>query len=161
MTKKASEALKIASDNLEKQGYILKIWDAYRPQTAVNHFVKWAENILDIKMKEVFYPDVDKDKLFELGYIASRSRHSRGSTVDLTIVDIKTGKEVDMGSPFDFFGEISHHGTSLITEEQTANRNILKTEMENAGFKSYSEEWWHFTLKDQPYPDNYFDFLVE
>jgi len=112
-------------------------------------------------MKEYFYPDVDKSRLFEFEYIAARSGHSRGSTVDLTIVDMKTGKEVDMGAPFDFFGEISHHGTTLITEEQTANRNILKTAMENARFKIYPYEWWHYTLKDEPYPDTYFDFPVE
>lgn len=161
MTRKAAEALKIASDELWKMGYVLKIWDAYRPQTAVNHFVRWAKDISDTKMKKYFYPDVDKSKLFELGYVADRSGHSRGSTVDLTLVDKKTGLEVDMGSHFDLFDEISHHGTKLISEEQTQNRNILKIAMERAGFWSYPGEWWHYTLKDEPFPNTYFDFSVE
>ena len=141
MTKKAAEALKKASDELENQGYILKIGDAYRPQTAVDHFVRWAKDILDVKMKEYFYPNVDKSKLIELDYISERSGHTRGSTVDLTIVDKTTGLEVDMGSHFDLFDEISHHGTKLISEEQAENRNILKTAMENAGFKADDAEW--------------------
>ena len=161
LTKQAAEALKVANDELRSKGYCLKIWDAYRPQTAVNHFKKWAEDISDVRMKKYFYPDVDKSRLFELGYIAEKSGHSRGSTVDLTIIDMVTGEEVDMGAPFDFFGEISHHGTTEITDEQTANRNILKTAMENAGFNPYSNEWWHYTLTDEPFADTYFDFPVE
>ncbi|MCL2311587.1 MAG: M15 family metallopeptidase [Firmicutes bacterium] len=161
ISKEAANALKIANEEIKMIGYCFKIWDAYRPQRAVQHFIRWAKDTTDNKMKKYFYPDVDKSKLFELGYIAVRSGHSRGSTVDLTIVDMKTGKEVDMGAQFDFFHEISNHGTSLITEKQAANRNILKIAMENAGFKSYSKEWWHYTLKDEPFPDTYFDFLVE
>ncbi len=161
LSAQAADALKKVNVALQAQGYTLKIFDAYRPQTAVAHFVRWAKDIKDTKRKEAFYPQVDKSKLFELGYIAEKSGHSRGSTVDLTIVDMKTGKEVDMGSPFDFFGPISHHGTNLITPEQTKNREILKSAMTGNGFKPYDEEWWHYTLKNEPYPDTYFDFPVD
>lgn len=161
LSEEAAEALKVASDELQAQGYVLKIYDAYRPQGAVDHFVRWAQDEDDIINKAYFYPDIDKERLFPEGYIMERSGHSRGSTVDLTIIDKQTGKEVDMGSPFDFFGPISHHGTDLITEEQTDNRLILKNAMEKAGFKPYDEEWWHYTLIDEPYSDTYFDFLVE
>lgn len=157
----AANALKRAGETLRQQGYVLKIFDAYRPQIAVDHFVRWAADLKDTRNKAVFYPDVDKDKLFAQGYIARKSGHSRGSTVDLTLVNMKTGREVDMGSPFDFFGPISHHGTSLITPEQAANREILKKAMTTSGFKPYAEEWWHYTLKDEPYPDTYFNFTVE
>jgi zinc D-Ala-D-Ala dipeptidase len=137
----AANALKKASDILKSKGYVIKIFDAYRPQQAVDHFVRWAQDIQDTKMKEAFYPQVDKGDLFRLGYIAEKSGHTRGSTVDLTIVDIKTGEEIDMGSPFDFFGSISHHDTNLISAQQTANRKILKNAMGESGFKSYHEEW--------------------
>jgi D-alanyl-D-alanine dipeptidase len=157
----AAQALKIANDDLRRQGYALKIFDAYRPQTAVNHFVRWAADLSDTLTKEYFYPDIDKSRLFPEGYIAEKSGHSRGSTVDLTIINLQSGKEIDMGSPFDFFGEISHHGTLLISYEQTQNREILKTAMLNAGFKLYDEEWWHYTLTNEPYPDTYFDFPVK
>ena len=161
LTEEAAAALKVAADILEEQGFYIKVFDAFRPQRAVDHFVRWAQDLDDQKMKELFYPDVDKSKLFELGYIAEKSGHSRGSTVDLTLVEIATGKELDMGSGFDFFGPISHHGTGLITKEQEANRNILRDAMVAAGFAIYPEEWWHYTLKDEPYPDQYFDFPVD
>ncbi len=161
LTVKAAQALKKAADNLYKQGYYIKIFDAYRPQRAVDHFKRWAKDLDDTKMKEKYYPDLDKAVLFEMGYIAERSGHSRGSTVDLTLVDISTGQELDMGSGFDFFGEISNHGTHLITKEQEKNRNILRDAMVDAGFEVYPEEWWHYTLKDEPYPDTYFDFPVK
>ncbi|NLO96645.1 MAG: M15 family metallopeptidase [Peptococcaceae bacterium] len=160
LTKAAAQALKKAADDLYEQGYYIKIFDAYRPQRAVDHFIRWAQDLDDTKMKEKYYPDLDKSVLFELGYIAEKSGHSRGSTVDLTLVDIATGEELDMGSGFDFFGEISHHGTDLITEEQEKNRNILRDAMVSAGFEVYPEEWWHYKLKDEPYPDTYFDFPV-
>ncbi len=160
LSAKAADGLKRASDILNPQGYGLKIFDAYRPQTAVDHFVRWARDVRDTRQKAIFYPNVDKSKLFTLGYIARKSGHSRGSTVDLTLVDLRTGKEVDMGSPFDFFGPISHHGTALITPEQTANREILKKAMVAGGFVPYSKEWWHYTLVNEPYPDTYFNFPV-
>ena len=160
LTEEAAAALKTAADLVEEQGYYIKVFDAYRPQQAVDHFVSWAKDLDDQRMKAYFYPEVDKSKLFELGYIAEKSGHSRGSTVDLTLVDIATGKEVDMGSDFDFFGPISHHGTDLITVEQEANRNILRDAMVEAGFEIYPEEWWHYRLRNEPYPNEYFDFEV-
>lgn len=160
LTAEAAQALKKAGDELRSQGYLLKIFDAYRPQQAVDHFVRWAKEINDTIYKRVFYPDVDKSKLFTLGYIASKSGHSRGSTVDLTLVDIYTGKELDMGAPFDFFGPKSGHGTHLVTPAQTANREILKNAMLKHGFRSYKEEWWHYTLNGEPYPETYFGFKV-
>lgn len=161
LTQEAAEALKKAADILYEQGYYIKIFDAYRPQRAVDHFIRWAKDLDDTKMKGKYYPDLDKSVLFELGYIAEKSGHSRGSTVDLTLVDIATGEELDMGSGFDFFGEISNHGTDLITEEQERNRNILRDAMVAAGFEVYPEEWWHYKLKYEPYPDTYFDFPVK
>jgi len=134
LTAEAAQALKKAADELYEQGYYIKIFDAYRPQRAVDHFMHWAQDPNDAKMKEKYYPDLDKSVLFELGYIAEKSGHSRGSTVDLTLVEIATGEELDMGSGFDFFGKISNHGTSLITPQQEKNRNILRDAMVNAGF---------------------------
>jgi len=160
LTKQAAEALKVAAEILEKQGYYIKIFDAYRPQRAVDHFVRWGKDLEDQKMKEFFYPDVDKALLFELGYIAKRSSHTRGSVVDLTLVYKDTGEEVDMGSPFDLFGEISHHDTNMITPEQAANRRILRDAMVAAGFEPYPNEWWHYRLIDEPYPNTYFNFPV-
>ncbi len=160
LSRKAAEALKNVAGELAAQGFALKIFDAYRPQTAVNHFVRWAGDPRDITAKSAFYPEVDKSRLFEEGYIASRSGHSRGSTVDLTIVDVASGKELDMGSPFDFFGPVSHHGAKGISPIQTANRKVLRDVMEKHGFKIYPEEWWHYTLANEPYPDTYFDFPV-
>jgi len=160
LTVEAAQALEKVGDELRIQGFLLKIFDAYRPQKAVAHFVRWAQDLNDTIYRQAFYPDVDKSKLFELGYIAQRSGHSRGSTVDLTLVDILTGQEIDMGSPFDFFGPISGHGTHLITEVQTANRELLKNAMIRHGFRINREEWWHYTLIDEPHPNTYFDFDV-
>ncbi len=161
MTREAAEALKAVSDDLMRRGYRLKIYDAYRPQTAVDHFVRWAEDIKDTRMKNYFYPKVDKTRLFDEGYIAAKSGHSRGSTVDLTLFDMKTGKEVDMGGTFDWFGEESHPDyVGKLTRKQLHNRKILRDAMIRHGFKPIEEEWWHFTLKDEPYPDTYFTFPV-
>jgi peptidyl-dipeptidase Dcp len=157
----AASALKKVQQELNQQGLGLKIFDAYRPQRAVDNFVRWAADIKDTKMKKQFYPDIDKSNLFNLGYIAYKSGHSRGSTIDLTIIKLDSGEELDMGSPFDFFGPISHHDTKLITEEQRENRRLLKGLMEKHGFAAYPEEWWHYTLKDEPYPDKYFNFPVQ
>lgn len=153
--------MKAVSDELNRKGYELKIFDAYRPKKAVSQFITWAKDSKDIKMKEFFYPNVDKTKLFKLGYIATKSGHSRGSTVDLTLVYKKTGKEVDMGSTYDFLDVISNHGTKKITPKQTANRNILKNAMVKHGFKLYTKEWWHYTLNNEPFPKHYYDFNVE
>lgn len=160
LTREAAAALKNVYEALGKQGYGLKIFDAYRPQSAVNHFIRWAKDSGDNRMKARYYPDLDKSVLFASGYIARKSAHSRGSTVDLTLVDLATGREVDMGSPFDFFGPVSGHGSSLIGTDQRANREILKKAMQAGGFLSYSKEWWHYTLKNEPYPATYFDFPV-
>ena len=161
MTKEGAAALKVASDELVSKGYRLKIFDAYRPQTAVNHFIRWAEDVPDVRMKEYFYPDVDKSLLFELEFICAKSSHSRGSTVDLTLFDMQSGREVDMGGTFDWFGDLSYPDYEGITEAQKENRRILRDAMLDAGFKPFDTEWWHFTLADEPYPDTYFDFPVK
>ena len=160
LTKEAAAALKAASDDCVARGYRLKIYDAYRPQRAVSHFMRWAKDIGDVRMKPYFYPHLDKSVLFDQGYIAEKSGHSRGSTVDLTLFDMKTEKEVDMGGTFDWFGEESHPDFQGVTEAQLANRMLLREIMLAHGFKPLAEEWWHFMLKDEPYPDTYFDFPV-
>ncbi|MBQ9456513.1 MAG: M15 family metallopeptidase [Thermoguttaceae bacterium] len=160
LTKEAAQALKAASDDCLRRGYRLKIYDCYRPQRAVSHFMRWAKDTDDTRMKAYFYPNLDKSVLFEQGYILEKSGHSRGSTVDLTLFDMKTGKEVDMGGTFDWFGEESHPDFKGITPEQFKNRMILREIMLSNGFKPLEEEWWHFTLKNEPYPDTYFDFPV-
>ena len=160
LTIEAARALKQAANELFVQGYRLKVFDAYRPATAVKHFVLWGIEDTDIRMKPYFYPDLAKQELFEKGYIASKSSHSRGSTVDLTLLDMAAGKEADMGSPFDFFGPVSHPDCRTITEEQYQNRMRLRHVMMRSGFQPIDCEWWHFTLKDEPYPDTYFDFPV-
>ena len=157
----AAKALKEIQTKLMLSGLSLKIFDAYRPQQAVDHFVRWAKVMNDTLMKQLYYPDVQKSELFTLGFIASKSGHTRGSTVDLSIVDVKTNKEVDMGSSYDFFGEKSHPFYKKITEAQMKNRMLLRTIMIKNGFIPYDNEWWHFTLKDEPYPTTYFNFLIE
>ncbi len=160
LTKQAARALKSVSNEMNVRGYRLKVFDAYRPASAVKHFVLWGIEDTDIRMKPYFYPDLEKQELFMKGYIASRSSHSRGSTVDLTLLDMKTGKEVDMGSPFDMFSEVSHPDYKGITEEQYENRMQLRNVMIRNGFEPIDCEWWHFTLRDEPYPDTYFEFPV-
>ncbi|MBQ4493917.1 MAG: M15 family metallopeptidase [Elusimicrobiaceae bacterium] len=159
MTKKALAALKIAADDLRKQGYRLLIWDSYRPQKAVDNFVKWINDPSDPGDK-TFYPKLEKSNLLEGNYIMAKSGHTRGSTIDLTIIK-KDGAFVDMGGTFDLFSEVSHPDYKKITKKQKKNRKILKEAMEKAGFKGIDSEWWHFTLKDEPYPDTYFNFDVE
>lgn len=161
LTRQAADSLRAVSDDLKKQGYRLKIYDAYRPQCAVDHFVRWAADVNDTLMKPYFYPDVPRDRLFELGYIAKKSGHTRGSTVDLTLFDMATEKEVDMGGTFDWFGLESHPDYRGITPEQYHNRMILREAMLRHGFKPIGEEWWHFTLKDEPFPNTYFTFPVK
>ena len=137
----------------------LLIWDAYRPQRACDSFKAWALNG-DHSTKSRYYPNTAKQDLFKLGYIAERSTHSRGSTVDLTIIDAKTGKMLDMGSPFDLFDSISHPDSKKVTEQQFKNRQLLKSIMEKHGWRALSTEWWHFTLEGEPFPDTYFHFSV-
>ena len=160
LTKESAEALKEVSDDLAAKGYRLKIYDAYRPQMAVTHFVKWAQDTEDVRMKEYFYPELEKDTLFPQGYIDEHSGHSRGSTVDLTLFDMSTEKELDMGGTFDYFGELSHPDYMDITEEQYNNRMLLRDVMLRHGFRPLEEEWWHFTLDNEPYPETYFTFPV-
>ena len=182
LTHQAADSLKAVSDDVISLGYRLKIYDAYRPQMGVDHFVRWAADIADTTMRRYFYPDVDKSRLFELEYIMAKSGHTRGSTVDLTLFDMTTEKEVDMGGTFDWFGPESHpdfcgnpetgqytgdnskspvNPKRSITPEQFHNRMILRDAMLRHGFKPLDSEWWHFTLKDEPYPDTYFTFPVK
>lgn len=180
LTRQAAAALKQVSDEVVSQGYRLKIYDAYRPQKAVDHFVRWAADIADTLMKPYFYPDLDKSVLFEQEYIMEKSGHTRGSTVDLTLFDMASEKELDMGGTFDWFGPESHpdfcgnpetgeytgdgskspKGRS-ITAEQFANRMTLRRAMLAHGFKPINTEWWHFTLREEPFPDTYFTFPVK
>jgi D-alanyl-D-alanine dipeptidase len=160
LTRQAARALKSVSNEMLVRGYRLKIFDAYRPAGAVKHFVLWGIEDTDIRMKPYFYPDLEKQELFNRGYIAKESSHSRGSAVDLTLLDMRTGKEVDMGGPFDFFSELSHPDYRGITDEQYENRMTLQRAMLRNGFQIMDCEWWHFTLENEPYPDTYFAFPV-
>ncbi len=157
----AAEALRKAAVDLEFQGYGVKVFDAYRPQKSVDHFVAWSKVADDTSQKQVYYPNVKKEELFPGGYIAAKSGHSRGSAIDLTLVDLSTGKEVDMGTPFDYFGEASHPSSELVSDSARANRKILQDAMIHAGFEPIETEWWHFYLKEEPYPETYFDFNIK
>ena len=180
MTRQAADSLKAVSDEVKAMGYRLKIYDTYRPQRGVDHFVRWAKDIPDTLMRKNFYPELTKDVLFPQGYIAAHSGHSRGSTVDLTLFDMKTEKEVDMGGTFDWFGGESHPDFCgnpdtgeytgdnskspvgrKITAEQFANRMILRRVMMRHGFLPIDTEWWHFILKNEPYPTTFFNFPVK
>ncbi len=185
LTEDAANALAKVQKNLKEYSMSLKIYDCYRPQRAVDHFVRWAADIDDRRMKAEFYPDVDKKNLFNDGYIASKSGHSRGSTMDITIVPIptprqeefKTGQKlkdcrlsaskrfkdnsINMGTGFDCFDPLSHTANPKLGVEAKRNRLLLKTLMEKHGFKNYKNEWWHYTLKDEPYPKKYFDFVIK
>ena len=160
LTREAAQALKEASNEAMEQGFRLKIYDAYRPQKAVDHFVRWAKDPEDIRMKAFFYPDLEKTEIIPQGYIAEHSGHSRGSTVDLTLFDMATQQDVDMGGTFDFFGELSHPDYSGVSEVQHANRMLLQSLMVKHGFRPLETEWWHFTLENEPWPDTYFTFSV-
>lgn len=159
-TAEAALCLGKAMDSLQAQGYGLMIFDAYRPQKAVDHFRRWSQQPEDGRTKAEFYPDLDKTQLFPLGYIALRSGHSRGSTIDLTLTD-GAGLPLDMGSNFDFMGDRSHHGYPHLPQEVLARRKLLRSAMEKAGFSAYENEWWHYRLASEPYPDTYFDFDIE
>ncbi len=160
LTVEAARMLKAVSNELFVQGYRLKVFDAYRPACAVRQFVLWGIEDTDIRMKPYFYPDLEKQELFLKGYIAKQSSHSRGSAIDVTLLDMKTGKEVDMGSPFDLFSEVSHPSFRGISQEQYENRMLLQKVMVRNGFVPLDCEWWHFCLKDEPYPDTCFAFPV-
>lgn len=160
-TAKAAEGLQRASAALKEKGYGLLIYDAYRPKRAVDSFIKWGNSSEDNLTKAEFYPDIHKKDLFKLGYLARRSAHSRGSAIDLTLFSLRTNEPLDMGSPFDFLGSVSNHGTKLITEDQTKNRDILKEALKAAGFKELRTEWWHYQLIQEPFPDTYFDFVID
>ncbi len=160
LTKEAAAALALVSSDLRAKGYRLVLYDGYRPQRAVDHFARWAEDLADERTKPIFYPDVDKQDLFDKGFIARRSGHSRGSTIDLTLMDEHTGSLLDMGGPFDFFGELSHPDCPTVTPTQHANRMLLREAMLARGFRPLSTEWWHFTLNHEPFPDTCFDFPV-
>lgn len=164
VTKEMAQALKKIQSELHGFGLGLKIYDSYRPQRAVDHFVRWSKDPNDTDKKDEYYPNIEKESLFREGYIASKSGHSRGSTVDLTIVSIDqkdAGREIDMGSPFDFFDPKSWINSTDISPDQRANRLLLKTIMEKHGFQPYDKEWWHFTLRNEPFPNTYFDFPVK
>lgn len=165
LTKEAAMALKSAADELRKMGYVIKVYDAYRPQSAVDHFVRWSKTS-DHRNKAYYYPTLSKTSLFPR-YIAKKSGHSKGSTIDMTICYKDTGKEVDMGSHFDFFGTPSHttflgsYAGGKVTKEHQKNRLLLRNVMIRHGFKPYDNEWWHFTLKNEPYPSQWFNFPVQ
>lgn len=163
MTREAAEALGRVQEELRPFGLGLKVFDAYRPQRAVDHFVRWAGDLEDVAMKAEFYPKVEKARLFEEGYIAERSGHTRGSTVDVTLVSLienEANRELDMGSAYDLFGPESWPSFTGLTAEQRSNRLLLRTLMTRQGFSPYEQEWWHFTLENEPYPETYFDFPI-
>ncbi len=160
LTRQAVDSLRLVSNDLRAQGYRLKIFDAYRPQRAVDHFVRWAQDVADTTMKPYFYPDLAKDRLFPEGFICEHSSHTHGSTVDLTLFDMVSEREVDMGGTFDWFGFSSYPSFTDLTPEQLAMRQLLRDAMLRHGFKPFDTEWWHFTLRDEPYPDTFFNFPV-
>ncbi|MEZ5957321.1 MAG: M15 family metallopeptidase [Hyphomonadaceae bacterium] len=160
LTREAAEALARVQADLAPRGLGLKVYDCYRPQRAVTHFARWAADLTDQSTKSEFYPNVDRSQLFTLGYIAQRSGHSRGSTVDLTIVDLASGAEIDMGSPFDLFDPRSWPTDESVSATARSNRMLLQGLMRDHGFRSLRQEWWHFTFEAEPHPDTYFDFVV-
>lgn len=162
MAKSPADALCKVQMEAIKKGYTLKIFDGYRPVKAVNFFQEWAKRPeTNPEVRSIFYPKFTRRELFDLGYIATRSSHSRGSAVDLTLVNLKTGKELDMGTEFDFFDETSHTASAHISANQKHNRMLLKDLMETQGFKNFAQEWWHYSFKPEPYPNDYFDFDVD
>ena len=163
LTKEALSALKKAQAEFNQLGYCIKLFDAYRPQKAVNHFIRWSKIKEDTINKNLYYPEIKKNSLFELGFIAKKSGHSRGSTIDLTLVYLegnRKGKEVDMGSKWDFFGDISNYNYSHLSKKQKYYRKLLRETLLSSGFIPYEKEWWHFTLKKEPFPKTYFNFIV-
>jgi D-alanyl-D-alanine dipeptidase len=159
-TRALCTALDRAVEKAEALGFGLLLWDGYRPQRAVDCFLRWSEQPEDGRTKSRHYPNIGRADMFEMGYVAARSGHSRGSTVDLTLYDLATGELVPMGGDHDLMDSISHHGAKGVTQFETRNRQYLQSIMETCGFSAYNCEWWHYSLKDEPYPDTYFDFPV-
>lgn len=160
LTWEAARALQTASEEFKARGYRLKVFDAYRPGCGVRHFFRWGEDQQDQRMKPYFYPDLDKKEVFSQHYLARQSTHSRGSAVDLTLLDMVTGQELDMGGSFDLLSERSHPDYAGVTPEQHENRMLLREGMLRNGFGPSVREWWHFYLIKEPYPDTYFEFPV-
>jgi zinc D-Ala-D-Ala dipeptidase len=160
LTRRAAVALSAAQRDLAGRELGLKVYDCYRPTRAVAHFARWARDLADVARKADYYPDIDKRNLFRLGYIAERSGHSRGSTVDITMVQRPGGGDPDMGTPFDFFSPKSWSSDISIGNTARRNRALLAAAMAGAGFQAYAKEWWHFTLRNEPFPARYFDFPV-
>lgn len=161
LSRPAARALSQVQAELQEFGMGLKLFDAYRPQSAVDHFVRWARDLDDTRMKQRYYPRVAKEDLFKDGYIAERSGHSRGSTVDLTLIDLESAAELDMGTSWDYFDTRSWPTSNEVKLQQRANRMLLRTVMLKHGFRPLLEEWWHFTLDKEPFPDTYFDFEIK
>ncbi len=161
LSRQAAEALAAVQRDLAEKGLGLKVFDCYRPTRAVAHFMRWARDLSDTATKATHYPAIDKRELFKEGYIASRSGHSRGSTVDLTLVRTANNVELDMGTPFDFFSPKSWPGDTTVGHDAQFNRRMLFEAMNRRGFRDYDKEWWHFTLVNEPFPNRYFDFPVE
>ena len=158
-----AERLRKAQNTLNSYGLGIKIFDVYRPQKAVNHFIRWSKVQVDTINKIKYYPKLKKSSLFELGFIAKKSGHSRGSTIDLTLVYLEgknKGKEVDMGSEWDFFGDLSNYDFPYLSKPQKYYRKLLREILLSSGFIPYEKEWWHFTLKKEPFPETYFNFIV-
>lgn len=159
LTRQAALALQSVQEHLAVTGLALKVFDAYRPQRAVNYFLQWAKAGDDTRLKQQYYPRINKAELFMLGYLVEHSSHSRGSTVDLTLIDAHTGIELDMGTAFDFFDEQSRPDCLAVNQQQRANRMLLRSAMQQGGFIPLVAEWWHFTLQNEPYPETTFDFV--
>ena len=153
-------ALERARAVADSMGFGLLLWDGYRPQRAVDCFLRWAEQPEDGRTKLRHYPNIDRAEMFASGYVAAKSGHSRGSTVDLTLYRLDTGELAPMGGDYDLMDAVSHHGARGITPIETRNRRCLRSLMEACGFRSYEYEWWHYTLEAEPYPDTYFDFPI-
>ena len=160
-SKEATEVLAKVQEDLKPFGLGLKVFDAYRPQRAVDHFVRWAEDLGDIETKEEFYPNMEKEELFEQRYIAKKSGHTRGSAIDLTLISLQDGEELDMRGPYDFFGEESWPHYGMLSRQQRVNRMLLQSVMTKHGFKPYKKEWWHFLLDKEPFPESYFNFPIQ
>ena len=159
-TRALCDALNAAQQRAEQLGFGLVLWDGYRPQRAVDCFLRWSTQPEDGRTKQRHYPNIDRPEMFERGYVARKSGHSRGSTVDLTLYHLDTGELAEMGGDHDLMDVRSHHDAPGVSELEASNRRCLRSIMEASGFASYDREWWHYTLTHEPYPDTYFDFPI-